>query len=213
MACRVVCISAADGAAGEEIGTLVASRLGFRLVNEQIVARAAEQAGVEGHVVAGVEQRRSLVRRVLDELPAAAASASPLVLAPPTITDPIPAEHLRGLIRSAIEETASRGEAVILSHAASHALATRADTLRVLVTAAPDTRRARIKAAREVTEKEAGKLLTRGDAHRADYFKRFYHVPAELPTHYDIVVNSDRLSVEQAADIILQAASSAPASA
>jgi cytidylate kinase len=90
---------------------------------------------------------------------------------------------------------------------------TRADTLRVLITAAPDTRRARIRAAREVTEKEAGKLLTRGDAHRADYFKRFYRVPAELPTHYDIVVNSDRLSVEQAADIILQTASSAPASA
>ena len=44
MAYTVVCISATEGAAAEAVASLVASRLGFRLVGEQIVARAAESA-------------------------------------------------------------------------------------------------------------------------------------------------------------------------
>ena len=52
--------------------------------------------------------------------------------------------------------------------------------------------------------------MARGDANRADYIKRFYRVAPELPTHYDIVLNSDRLSPAQAVDIIVRAASADP---
>jgi cytidylate kinase len=41
---------------------------------------------------------------------------------------------------------------------------------------------------------------------RRDYLKRFYGVDRESPTHYDIVINTDVFSTEQAADIISQAA-------
>jgi cytidylate kinase len=204
MARTVVCLSAADGAAAEEIGPVLARRLGFLLVDEQIVARAAQEAGVEADVVADVEQRRSLIGRLLDRLPAAAAGASPLVgYLPMEAADPAAMDdQLRGLIRSAIEEIAERGSAVIVSHAASHAVGRRDGTLRVLITASEDTRRARLAETQGVSEREAGKLLARGDANRADYFKRFYGVGAELPTHYDVVVNTDRLSPEEAADIV-----------
>jgi hypothetical protein len=206
----VVCISATDGAAAEEIAPLVAAELGFQLVDEQVVARAAREAGVEDEVVADVEQRPSLIGRVLDQLRMNPSSASPLAgYAAIGVTDPTPpADSLRGLIQSAIEEIASRGQAVIVSHAASLALTERPDTLRVLITASPEVRRDRIKAAREVTENEAEKLMARGDANRADYIKRFYGVPEELPTHYDVVVNTDRLTPEQATDIVLHAARS-----
>jgi len=46
------------------------------------------------------------------------------------------------------------------------------------------------------------------DAGRRDYLRRFYDVGEELPTHYDLVVNTDVLSVEQAAELVSQAASS-----
>ena len=44
------------------------------------------------------------------------------------------------------------------------------------------------------------------DAGRRDYLRRFYNVDNELPTHYDLVVNTDALSVEQAAELISRAA-------
>ncbi|CAA9513010.1 MAG: hypothetical protein AVDCRST_MAG67-2908 [uncultured Solirubrobacteraceae bacterium] len=212
---KIVCISAADGAMGEEIGPRVASELGFRLVNEQIVAQAADEAGVQAHVMADVEQRRSVVDRVIHELlgRATAGGGSHGYTVPAVVEPGPPVESLRGLIRSVIEEIASSGDAVIVSHAASHALATRSDTLRILITAGPQTRQARVRMAHDVSEKEAQKRVARGDANRADYIKRFYQVAPELPTHYDIVLNGDRLSADQALDIIVRAASTDPASA
>ena len=58
----------------------------------------------------------------------------------------------------------------------------------------------------------SGFLITRillKDAEHAtsfgDYLKRFYGVAVELPIHYDLVINTDALSVEQAAALIAQA--------
>ena len=214
MAHNVICISTTYGANGEEIARSVARELGFRLVNEEIVAQAAEQAGVERHVMADVERRSPLIDRVVHKLLGASASSAALGFAAPPLMDAgAPSDDLRGLIRGVIEQIASSGDAVILAHAASHALADRTDTVRVLITAAPQTRRARVSTAQNVTEKTADKRVADSDASRADYLKRFYEVSPELPTHYDIVLNTDRLSIDQAVDIIVRAASADPAGA
>jgi cytidylate kinase len=209
LAYSVVCISTTDGAAGEAVAPLVAKALGLPLINEQIVARAAREAGVQPHVVADVEQRKSLVARLLKEVPAAGmagASVSGLVGAAPLVDEATPTtDELRGLIRSTIEEIARQGDAVISAHAASLALADESDVLRVLITASPETRAKRIAESRECDAKEAEKLVSRGDTNRADYLKRFYKIAAELPTHYDVVLNTDRMTAEQTADVIVQA--------
>jgi cytidylate kinase len=44
------------------------------------------------------------------------------------------------------------------------------------------------------------------DAARRDYLKRFYGVGDESPTHYDLVLNTDKLAVDQAAELISVAA-------
>jgi hypothetical protein len=45
-----------------------------------------------------------------------------------------------------------------------------------------------------------------GDAAPRAYLRRFYSVREELPTHYDLVVNTDTFTVEQAAGLVVQAA-------
>jgi cytidylate kinase len=75
--------------------------------------------------------------------------------------------------------------------------------LRVLVTASPEVRAGRL-------GEEGAKLVREGDAARASYFKSFYSVERELPTHYDVVVNTDRLTPEQAAEVVAQAAELTP---
>jgi cytidylate kinase len=54
--------------------------------------------------------------------------------------------------------------------------------------------------------KAAAKSIKESDAARADYLRRFYNVSAELPTHYDLVINTDVLGIEQAAELIAHAA-------
>jgi cytidylate kinase len=209
--CRVVAISATDGSAGDQLGPIVARELGFRLVNEQIIVQAAREAGVTPEAIADVERRKSVLARVLDSLaerpfPAMAAGMSGHG---GTTGDLGPSpDLLRGLIRSAVWESAERGNAVIVAHAASLALANRTDVLRVCVTASPETRAQRLAEAEDIGEAEAKKLVASRDANRADYLKRFYGASAELPTHYDIVLNTDRVAPEDAAALILRVARS-----
>jgi cytidylate kinase len=206
----VIAISPTDGSAGEQIGSVLARELGFQLVDEQIVAQAAREAGVTAEAVADVEQRKSVLHRLLEGLgevgPAGAAGFTGFAA---IAEDPGPTrDALRGLIRSVLEESAERGNAVIVAHAASLALGDRPDVLRVLITASPETRAKRIAETRDVDEAEGKKLVSRGDANRADYLKRFYRESSELPIHYDLVINTDHIAPEDAAALVLSAARS-----
>ena len=203
MAREVVCISHATGSDGEEVGRLVAERLGFSYVDEEVIARAAQEGGVDEAAIADAERRKPLFAGLLDYL-AGGETTGPEPIAP---HDDIQSEALRGLIRDAIREVASRGRVVIVAHAASHAIGADERALRVLVTAPADTRARRISEERGVTGPEGAKLVKTSDAGRVDYLKRFYGVAQEVPTQYDLVVNTETLSPEYAAALIAEAAS------
>ncbi len=49
--------------------------------------------------------------------------------------------------------------------------------------------------------------MTESDGQRAAYLRRFYGVDEELPTHYDLALNSDLLPDELMSDLIVRAAS------
>ncbi|HXJ62921.1 MAG TPA: cytidylate kinase family protein, partial [Actinomycetota bacterium] len=55
-------------------------------------------------------------------------------------------------------------------------------------------------------ESASAKAVKDSDAARRDYLKRFYGVADESPTHYDLVLNTDKLAVDQAAELISVAA-------
>jgi cytidylate kinase len=205
--CTVVCISRPDGAGGATIGRLAAERLGFDYVDEAIVSSAAAKGGIAPGDVADEEQRRSALSRIVREIGRTAGPDSYgfAGLSTPYLEGLTP-DAVRSLIQDAIEETASGGNVVIVSHAASIALKARPNVLRVLVTASPETRARRLSEARGLDLEDAWKTIRDADAARADYLRRFYGVQSELPTHYDLVVNTDTLSVEQAVDLVAQAA-------
>ena len=96
---------------------------------------------------------------------------------------------------------------MIVSHAASYALVDRDNVLRVLVTASHRHHVRRLAEANGVDEKQATKSIDAEDAGRADYLKRFYGVSAELPTHYDLVLNTDRIPADKLSDVVVNATS------
>jgi cytidylate kinase len=209
MATRIVTISHATGAVGESIGRRVADRLGFRYVDEEIIEIAAKKHGLDTGLVADAERRKNLFARMLDDL-ASAPMLDPSGTAGFVMAETIAVprrEALRALIIEAIRETAQRGDVVIVSHAAGIPLTGRDDLLRVLVTASFDTRVQRLAESQRRDDKvEAEKFLKDSDAGRADYFLRFYKIERELPTHYDLVVNTDKLTPDEATDIVVAAA-------
>ena len=189
MQASVICISHASGAEGFDIGREVAERLGFTLADDAIIMAAAQGEGLLPEAVSRAEQRDA--GRTL-EVDFGRYERT---------------ETIRELIRQAVIDAADAGNVVIVSHAASFALADRPAVLRVLVTASPETRLQRIAEAEGIDGKLADKRVTESDRARADYLQRFYNVKHELPTHYDLVVSTDRLSTGEAAVVIASAAS------
>ena len=208
---RVVCISHATGSGGNDVGRLVAERLGFSYVDEELVARAAAKGGVEAADIADEERRKSRLARVLDEMAlGSGAEAWAMGGFIPPVAGAVPtSDELRAFVRDAIEETAAKGDTVIVAHAASHAIGPREDALRVLVTASPETRASRLAKAEELDEASAARAVKDADAARLDYLRRFHDLRDELPTQYDLVVNTDLISLEQAAALISAAATAA----
>jgi uncharacterized protein len=206
MGYRTVCISRDVGAGGEQVGRAVAEALGYRYVDEDIVRSAAERAGVDVEDISSAEQRRTLASRLLDLVAQAGAPEAYAYAAPD-----IDAYRLAGandgmmaVIQEAVRETADAGDAVIVAHAASHVLAGRPDVLRVLVTGSEQTRQARL--AEELGDDKARATVREAEKARADYLRRFHDVKQELPTHYDLVVNTDQLGVDGAAAVVTGAA-------
>ncbi|MGZ4417729.1 MAG: cytidylate kinase-like family protein [Gaiellaceae bacterium] len=206
MACSVVCVSHATGSGGEEIGKQVAERLGYLYVDEEIVARAAAQGGLEPRDIADEEHRRSFAKRVLEVLAEGGGDAWMLGTGVTAAMESLRPADIRALIRETVVQTAARGRVVIVAHAASYAIESDAASLRVLVTASPKTRAQRVSAKETLDEAQAVRTVKDADAGRRDYLKRFYGVDRETPTDYDLVINTDVFSTEQAAEIISQAA-------
>jgi cytidylate kinase len=192
-ASTTICISHTTGAGGAEVGRLVAEQLGLRYVDDEVIGEAAEWAGLDPAFVADAERRKSFASRLLGGLGGQAGTRLPTgetARALPSDAD------LRALITDAVSAIVREGGAVIVAHAASFAVAP-GEALRVFVTASPSTRDDRLAGARDVGAEDAG---------RADYLKRFYGVERELPTHYDLVVNTDALSPAEAAAVVAAAA-------
>lgn len=194
------------GSGGDEVGKLVAEQLGYLCVDEDIVAKAAAQGDLEPGNVADEERRKSFVRRTLDAF--AEGGGDALVLGAPVAAamEGLRPADVRALIRDTVVETAARGDVVIVSHAASFALDPGPRALRVLVTSSPETRAQRVGAAEGLEQAQAARAIKDSDGGRRDYLKRFYSVDQEAPTDYDLVINTDLLSTEQAAAIVVHAA-------
>jgi hypothetical protein len=207
MGAQVVTIAMTTGARAEETGRLVVDHLGFQYVSDQIINRAALHAGVSPEEVAEVERSPSLISRIINMLGAGAAPEYAGRWLAPEELDPSPT--YRRLIQDVVREIAAQRNVVILAHGASMLLAGTPGVLRVLVTASPATRAARLAAKSGYDERHAMREVQRTDRERREFFKRFHDLDEELPTHYDLVVNTDGLSPETVARVIAHAATSA----
>jgi hypothetical protein len=194
---------------------MIAERLGYQFVDDEIVLRAAELEHSEVEDVAEVERRQTLSRRFWNSIVRrqkletfGRGTMFPNESLPPGKLSLLTSEDHKRAIRGAIRETAEQGNVVIVSHGASVELAGSSDVLRVLITASAETRARRADPEGRVTG--AGLRAVRAtDRARADFLRRFYRVRREASIHYDLVINTDTLGYEDAAALVV-AATGAP---
>lgn len=200
----VICVSHESGAGGPELAVAVAERLGYRIVDEEVVAHAANREGVTVEQLADVERRKSFFTRAMTDFGTSGAVWFGAGSVPPELLNIPTPRQLRAAIRTAIEEIAGGGRVVIVSHAASHALVGD-HVLRVLVVAPGAVRASRLKQD-GMSGKSLDKAIADEDAGRRSYLKNFYGIDNETPHDYDLVVNTGSIAPTAFVDTVVAAA-------
>jgi len=217
MARSVITIALSLGAGGDQVAHRLAQTMGYRYVDNEIIDRAAELAGVSAETVARAERPPGLLARILDGMAVAASSESTTAFlggaetyVPVQATwSPQAAMSYEQLIQQVIIEIANQPQVVIVAHGAGLCLASRPGVLRVFVTASEPVRVQRLETEAGMSAREAAKAVRVSDRARSEYLWRFYAVRHEQPTHYDLVVSTDGLSAAEAAQLIMAGASAA----
>ena len=206
MPAQAICISRAIWTGAEAIATDVAKALGYRCVDEEVLSVAAERRNLNPATVADAEQRKSLISQFLQDIRRGGVGEV-INFIPGQRALPTASDDVRVAIRDAILETVDRGSVVMVAHAASYAVGTRAGILRVLITGSPLERSMRwLATSNGKSPREASESIHKSDQARANYLKRFYDVDHESPADYDLVLSTDKLSPATITRMIVRAA-------
>ncbi len=210
----VITISRQFGAAGVPIGKALAERLGAEFLDRAIVAQAAIRSGIAESQLETYDER---LPSIWQRLASALASGSPEIAMPSLADDEPPAmsihDRLVRITRAVVEEAAVRGNAVIVGRGSAFILARRPGVLNVQLHASVDDRvRFLLTRVEDLPpdvrpdERSLRELCASIDAARAEYVRRIFNANWMDGRNYDLVLDTGRLGVARATDLIEAAA-------
>jgi hypothetical protein len=182
----LVAVSRWAGAYGDEVASRVAAWLDYGLFGPASIDRLAAEPELAAHLILGLDAAQLAA---VDARVAAVMASAPAAPA--------------GLVR-AVATLGERGMAVVLGRGAASILpSTRA--LRVLVVAPEAARAERTAQAQQIPLAEAIACVASADSARRAALHERFGIAAEDLTHYDLVLNTEALSIEAAAALAVDA--------
>jgi len=197
---RLVTLSREYGAGGSELGVVLGEKLGWRVIDHELVRRMAARLSCdEGDVVAMDEHAPSFLER----LAAAATVTAPesRVHSSPWTTDP---DCVAAAAREVLLEAAENPPAIIVGHGGNYLFRGRTDVLRVRVVAPFEARVQRVARRTGAPPQHVAADVRRRDADRQHYLQRYYKTDMNEPCSYDLQINTGTVSLESAARLVLE---------
>jgi cytidylate kinase len=196
---RAVTLSREYGSSGGEIAARLAERLGWQMIDHEVVVRVAQQLHVsEADAEAYDERVESLATRILDSLRLLQPMMPPALDVPHTITSQAFYEARCQVIDGAI----ATGQVVIVGRGAQAHLANRRDVLHVRIVAPLAARIAYVMRREQRDEAAARTRILRKDEERRRYLQTFYQRQPSDAHLYDIILNTGILDLDSAVDLI-----------
>ncbi|HJT86342.1 MAG TPA: cytidylate kinase-like family protein [Bryobacteraceae bacterium] len=200
---RVITISREYGAGGASVAGLLAERLGWRLLDRELLRQVSRAAQVEPEVAEQYDERVDpWLHRLVKQALGHGTIDRPTSLADGDLFD---AEIMVSVCRRVIEEAARIGECVIVGRGAQCILHGREDVFRVFLYA-PLALRAQRMAERLGPRADLEDIIRENDSARAAYIRRYFAQDWCNPYLYELMLNT-RYGYAAAADAILTAAS------
>ncbi len=201
----VITIARQLGSGGSHIGQLVARRLGYPLIDRQILQLAARELGVEE---AEIEDRDGRLQSFWEKLLSGFAAGSPCIIYTPpprSISD----EELAEIEHRFITELAVKGPCVVLGRGAFHLLRGRARLLNIMVHAPMGFRVKRVMSIYHAQSKaEAIQMIERSDQDRCRYIRAFTGFDWFDTRNYHLTIDTSKVDFKAAEEMITSVARS-----
>ena len=203
---------------GNDIAKKVCEMTGYYLFDKHIIAEAAAEVGLSDEEIVDFSEENYKIKGFFERL----FGRSRLQIwkemedgARTSETVHLSEENALSLVRHAIEKAHKMGDTVIVGRAGQVLLQESPDVLHVRIETPLETRIQRVRNYPELANRSfigplearraALDLIEASDFASADYLKRFYGVDWSDPMLYHILINTDKLSIEQAASFIIAA--------
>jgi len=195
----VITISRQFGAGGKTLGEMVAKKISYTFIDNEIIQMVAKKAKVSTHWVESIEKEaggkllkfmtglvsKNLVERILDEK-----------------RGYIDEEIFVDLLNKIIAQIADEGNAVILGRGGQYILRDRDDTFHVLLIAHMNDRIRFMEEHYDLSTAQATQAVNREDKRRGNLYRKFGKEDYDHPDLYHLVVNMSKLKLENARDLI-----------
>ena len=183
---NIVTIEREYGSGGGEIARLLASRLDWKLWDQQLTEEIARIANCPKEVVEHREERTDplyyrLFKSFLRGSFEGSLNANKLNL--------VDSETILKMTQIVVEHAAKREQSVIVGRGSQHFLRDRPDVLRIFLYADRGSKLARLMA-RGRSQAEAEELVDNVDSERVEYIRKYFGAEWPAPTIYHAMINT-----------------------
>lgn len=181
----VVTVSRDPGSGGKLIAKGIAETLGYDLFHQEVIHEMARSAKVSSRILESLDEK---ALSMLDDWVSAVVHKKHLW----------PDEYLQHLLK-VIGTIGKHGKAVMVGRGANFVLPPES-TFRLRVIAPRDFRAQKVSEKFDISVKDAKRRILKTESDRRAFIRKYFHAYIEDPKNYDMVINTDKLSLEEAID-------------
>jgi cytidylate kinase len=202
----LITISRQYMAGGSDVARRVAEALGWTVVDNALIDTVAERSGFAPEDVQSLEET---VPSFLERFAQSSALSSPenLLSTPSAINEPATLE-LAHVTRNVIEELSGQDRLVFVGRATAAVLASERDAIHVRLVASFESRVQNARRQLELGDEEARSVVEERDRGRERYHMELFDRDWSDPVNYHIVLNTEILGRDGAAELIVARARS-----
>ena len=200
----VITISREVGSGGRTIGRALAEKLGVRFCDKNLINSLVEKFDLSAKNIEMIKgQKKNWLADILQRItpvPHAGALGSTGQEFAPAVTN----DELFRAESEILKEIAAQESCVIAGRSGFFILKDCPNKLDILIRSSLSNRISRIVEKQNVSREEAERIVERVDAQRENFVRRYTDTSRYDARNYDLVLNVDGLTVDEAVDIILK---------
>lgn len=192
---QIITIGRQLGSGGREIALMLSEELGIPVYDKELLAEAAKKSGYSAAIFEKHDEKPTnsfLYSLAMGSLTWTGAFQKPLLL------------ELYLAQFDTIKKLAQNGSGIFIGRCADYVLSDMPNVFNVFVSADMNTRIEKTSEKHGITMKVAEEMCKRSDKDRASYYNYYSSAHWGDARHYDLCINTSKVSLEKAKNLIIE---------